>query len=407
MLYFLRQAKRAKQKLAFMRNNKKSRRAFIEFGVKTGIVLPLLASSLYSCSPKEGNEAIDSENNSKKLKILILGGTSFLGPHQIASAINRGHSISTFTRGKTKPSIHKDLFDEVEQLIGDRNDNLTALENRKWDVVIDNSGRNVEWVKQSAALLKDNCGLYLYTSSTGVYFPYLESDYKEDGEVVLTLPEEVGEDEKLEYEYGIMKANSELEVAKQFGADRTIVVRPTYMIGPADKTNRFIHWPIRLSKGGETLIPGREDDPVQYIDVRDVAEWMIRLAEEKNTGTYNAVGPKNMQGMHAFAEEAKNTFDVETTFVKIDDYDFLKANKVYYIVPWIMPTGTNKNSARISNDKAKKNGLTFRPLVESIKDTHDWWYSDAITQAQRDEYELSPKSILVREKSIIEKWKAL
>jgi len=248
-------------------------------------------------------------------------------------------------------------------LIGDRNDNLKALENRKWDAVIDNSGHQVEWTKKSAALLKDNCDLYLYTSSTGVYYPYLTPNGKEESVLVHTVPAGVEGELKMEYDYGVMKANSEIEVIKAFGKDRSIVVRPTYMFGPADRTNRFTHWPIRLSKGGEILIPGKENDPVQYIDVRDVAEWMIRLIETKNTGIFNAVGPKEDTNMYAFVEEAKKAFDVKSTFIKIDDYDFLKENEVHYIIPWIKPIENNKYSADASNSKAKQNGLTFRPLV--------------------------------------------
>jgi len=388
-------------------NKKKSRRSFVVFGLKTGIALPFLSSSLYNCTSKVENQNVESEESNKKLNLLILGGTSFLGPHQIAYAIGRGHSITTFTRGKTQPNIHKDLFGQVEQLVGDRNDDLTALENRQWDAVIDNSGHRVEWTTKTASLLKDQCDLYLYTSSTGVYYPYTKDDYSEGAEVLHTVPETSDEDEQLEYGYGVMKANSELEAIEYFGVDRTIIVRPTYMIGPADKSNRFIHWPIRLSKGGETLLPGKESDPVQYIDVRDVAEWMIRLIEEKKAGTYNAVGPEEEQTMYAFAEEAKKTFDVETSFVKIDDYEFLKAQNIHYIVPWIMPVGNNVGSAKIRNDKAKVNGLTFRPLVESIKDTYDWWYSDAISKEQRETVELNPKSVLVREKSILEAWRLI
>ncbi|MFK8005096.1 MAG: NAD-dependent epimerase/dehydratase family protein, partial [Saprospiraceae bacterium] len=167
-----------------MMNKKESRRTFIQAGIKTGITLPFLASSLFSCTPKTAEQPTDSTSSNQTLKILILGGTSFLGPHQIAYAINRGHSITTFTRGKTQPTVHKDLFKNVEQLIGDRKDNLTALENRKWDAVIDNSGRDVEWTKNSAALLKENCELYLYTSSTGVYYPYLGNDINEDTKLV-------------------------------------------------------------------------------------------------------------------------------------------------------------------------------------------------------------------------------
>ena len=360
---------------------------------------------LMSCNTDKKEQEKTGDKASDKLDILILGGTSFLGPHQVSSALKRGHRISTFTRGKTKPSVHAALFDQVEQLIGDREDNLTALENRKWDVVIDNSGRNVEWIRKSAELLQANCGIYLYTSSTGVYFPYSENGHRESDKVVLKLPEGVDEFMNPSYDYGIMKANSELAAATAFGPDRTIVIRPTYMIGPADKTNRFIHWPIRLSKGGEVLVPGKATDKVQYVYVRDVAEWMIRLAEQKKNGVYNAVGPKATQNVHEFVEEAAKAFDTDATFVKIEDYDFLKDNGIEYIVPWIMPLDGNQGSAMISNEKAIKNGLQFRPLHDTVKDTYTWWNSSAVTQEERDEVEQSPKSILAREQAIIKAWR--
>ncbi|MGJ5641364.1 NAD-dependent epimerase/dehydratase family protein [Formosa sp. S-31] len=382
---------------------KTSRRQFLEFGLKAGLVLPFASSLLYSCMSKTKHE----ETTSKPLKILILGGTSFLGPHQIAYALNRGHSITTFTRGKTQPAIYKDLFNKVEQLTGDRNDDLKALENLSWDAVIDNSGRHAEWTRKSAELLKNNCKLYLYTSSTGVFYPYINSDFKETSDLLYTVPADASGAEKMEYDYGVMKANSEKEALNQFGADRTIIVRPTYMFGPADRTNRFIYWPVRLQQGGEVMLPGKKEDPVQYIDVRDVAEWMIRLIEDKNTGTYNAVGPEKAQTMYAFAEEAKTAFNADTSFVKIDDYDFLKAQNILDMIPWILPEGNNAGSARIHNTKALKNGLTFRPLKSSVKDCIDWWYSDAVDAGRRAEFETSPDSIFLKEKEIIEQWKAL
>ncbi len=386
----------------------KSRRGFIRLGLKFGIAWPFFTPILSSCNSKKEGKEPNTRLASKKLKILILGGTSFLGPHQIAYAINRGHSITIFTRGKTKPTIHKSLFNKVEQLVGDRDNDLTALNNRKWDAVIDNSGHNAEWTKRSAELLKENCDLYLYTSSTGVFYPYVNSDFKEDSIVNLIEPEGITDEElREEYWYGTMKANSELEAINQFGSDKTIIVRPTYMIGPADNSNRFIHWPIRLKRGGEIMIPGKEEDMVQYVDVRDIAEFMIRLIEDKKVGTYNAVGPTTNQNMHSFVEEAKTAFEVETSFVKIDDYDFLIEQNIHNLVPWIMPIENNKGSAKINNQKGKENGLTFRPLTESVKDTYDWWNSNAVTQKQRDEVELDPGSILMREKSILEKWKAL
>lgn len=376
-----------------MSNN---RRDFIKQSLLASATIPLLSQGLWSCTSLEN----------KKLSILILGGTSFLGPHQIKYALDRGHKVSIFTRGKTIPNVNKNVFNKVEHLIGDRENNLTALENRKWNVVIDNSGRNVEWTKKSAQLLKDSCDIYIYTSSTGVYFPYTKANLNESNKVLLKVPKTL-EDEtlKMEFDYGVMKANSEQETIKAFGKERSIIIRPTYMFGPGDKTDRFIHWPIRLAKDGEIMVPGKKGDPLQYIDVRDVAEFMIRLAEQKNYGTYNAVGPTNKESMYDFIEKTKGTFDVKNDFVYIDDYNFLKDNKIYYIIPWIMQDKYNYGSARINNSLAKENGLVFRDLKTSIKETHDWWYSDNLTDERRAKFEQRKGSILVRERELIKKWK--
>jgi len=374
----------------------KSRRNFIKKSIVAGIAIPILGTSLLACETEK----------TKKLKILILGGTSFLGPHQIAYALKRGHSVSIFTRGKTKSTVHKELFDKVEHLIGDRNDNLTALEKGEWDVVIDNSGRNVKWTTDTAELLKDRAKIYLYTSSTGVYYPYLGENITEETKTLTKEPDILeNEDEKLEYWYGVMKTNSENAAIKAFGADRTIITRPTYMFGPGDKTNRFIHWPIRLAKGGEVLVPGKADDLVQYADVRDVAEFMIRLAENKTIGKFNVAGPTTQQTMTGFVNEVKGAFDKNTTLIPIDDYDFLEKNGVSYLVPWIPPVGNNYGSSKAANKKAIAAGLTFRDLKTSVKEMHTWWFSDAITQEERDTFEKNPKGVLAREQEIIKNWK--
>lgn len=378
--------------------NSKSRRDFIKKSLVAGIAIPILGSNLLACDSKEKS----------KLKILILGGTSFLGPHQIAYALKRGHSVSIFTRGKTKSTIHKELFDKVEHLIGDRNDNLKALEKGEWDVVIDNSGRNVKWTTDTAELLKDRAKLYMYTSSTGVYYPYVGENITEETKTLTKEPEILeNEDEKLEYWYGVMKTNSENAAIKAFGIDRTIIARPTYMFGSGDKTNRFIHWPVRLAKGGEVLVPGKAGDLVQYADVRDVAEFMIRLAENNTIGKFNIAGPTEQQTMLAFANEAKGAFNINTTIVSIDDYDFLHKNGIDYLVPWIPPVGKNYGSSKTANKKAIAAGLTFRNLKTSVKEMHDWWYSDAMNQEQRDKFEKAPKGVLMKEQEILKKWKLL
>lgn len=153
------------------------------------------------------------------------------------------------------------------------------------------------------------------------------------------------------------------------------------------------------------MIPGKATDPVQYIDVRDVGEWMIRLGEDKMAGTYNAVGPKTAESISDFVHKAKSAFVVESTFVQVDDYDFLNDNQVYYIVPWIMPDKYNFGSARVDNKKALNAGLKIRDLKESINDLLEWW--NAQDQERREKFEKDPKGILLREEEILRKWKAI
>lgn len=358
------------------------------------MLAPTVASQLAGCAAKT------------TLRILILGGTSFLGPHQIAYALERGHSISTFTRGRTEPSVHQQIFGEVEQLIGDRENDLEALRGKTWDAVIDNSGQRVKWTRDTAQLLKDSTGLYLYTSSTGVYYPYLGSDIKEDTSLVLEMPSSgLDEVQQMEYGYGVMKANSELEVLSEFGADRSILVRPTYMMGPADQTDRFTYWPVRLERGGDVLVPGAENDPVQYIDVRDVAEWMIRLIEQQNTGTFNAVGPDQQTNMSMFVNEAKASFAAESVFTHVNDFAFLKSKSIFDAVPWIMPEGENYGSARVNNARAIENGLTFRPLNTSVTDIYEWWTSGAVSAERMERLTRGQQSLMTREADVLREWR--
>lgn len=374
------------------------RRNLIKNSIKFGIGLPLLGAHFNAF----GLNTQISQSPSKKLKILILGGTSFLGPHQIAYALSQGHSVSTFTRGKTKSTVHQEVFDHVEQLIGDRNNDHSALENRKWDVVIDNSGRDSEWTRKSANLLKDNAGLYIYVSSVSVYFPFLTAGADENSRVLLQDPG--NEEEKNKDSYGVMKAKSEQEAIKAFTAERSIIIRPTFIIGPGDLSDRFIHWPVRLAKGGDVLVPGKKNDPVQYIDVRNLAQWMIHLAENKITGTFNAVGPNPPQNMSEFITQASDSFEAPNKLIHVDDYDFLANNQIYGAVPWVLPQGDYLGITQASNNKAVIAGLTNRSLTETIKDTHQWWYSDALTQSRRDQFELKSDSLLIREKILLEKW---
>ncbi len=381
-----------------------SRRSFITSSLKAGLGASVLGS-IPATSFASGKLGHLLPSGRHPLNILILGGTSFLGPHQIAYALGRGHNISTFTRGRTLPTVHQGLFDEVESLIGDRQNDLDALRGRRWDAVIDNSGRQVSWTRDSAQLLKDSCEVYLYTSSTGVYYPYLTSDIRESQDLVRSVPVGLDEVRSMEYGYGVMKANSEVETIDAFGADRSIIVRPTYMMGPADRTDRFTYWPLRLARGGEVMIPGKIDDPVQYMDVRDVAAWMIRLIEAKNSGTFNAVGPASATGMQAFIHGAHAAFNSAVSFVNVNDYEFLKAHGVHDAIPWIMPVEENYGSARANNEWGIENGLTFRPLAESVRDIHDWWYSGVVPAERMENMTSGPQALMRRETGILEAWK--
>ncbi len=387
-----------------MSDRPRSRRDFLDTSLRAGLAVSA-ASSLGWTSEAAPGPAESERPSLHPLDILILGGTSFLGPHQIAYALGRGHSITTFTRGQTEPSIHQRLFDDVEQLVGDRDVSLDALRGRRWDAVIDNSGRSVEWATEAATLLRDQADVYLYTSSTGVYYPYLGTDIDESTEVLLEAPASASEEQSGEYDYGVMKARSEREVRRLFGEDRSIIVRPTYIMGPADRTDRFTYWPVRLARGGEVLVPG-PDDFVQYIDVRDVSQWMIRLIENRTAGTFNAVGPAAPNRMLPFVYGAHAAFSSAATFTPIDDYDFLVSHGVRFAVPWIPPYGNNFGSARANPDKAIANGLTYTPLAKSVRDTWEWWRSGAVPAERVERMERGERSLITRERAILDAWKA-
>ena len=233
------------------------------------------------------------------LRILILGGTGFIGPHMVRDALARGHAITLFNRGRT--NTH--LFPEVEKLVGDRDGQLGALEGRTWDVVLDNSGYVPRHVRDSAQLLKDASDHYLFTSTAGVYASWYgadggmksapgEPEWPADGTtedhptVVLPEPgsEEVGR------WYGHLKVLCEDAVREAYG-EHCVITRPGLIVGPGDSTDRFTYYPVRIDLGGEVMAFGAPDDPVQYIDARDLAAWSIRLCEDRVSGTYNAVAP--------------------------------------------------------------------------------------------------------------------
>jgi 2'-hydroxyisoflavone reductase len=378
-----------------------SRRHFLMSSIAAGGALGFGLGNPLAAEPVRPGESSHpaSSRQSRSLDILILGGTNLTGPHHVRYALERGHSVTIFTRGRRQPGLFQDAFEHVDHLIGDREDDLEALRGRSWDAVIDASGRNEKWTRDSAELLKDAVGTYLYISSTGVYYPYLTTEIDEDTELV---QEDESEGENVASWYGVMKALSEIEARKVFG-ERTCIVRPGYIVGPLDWTHRGTYWPDRLTRGGEVLVPGKKSDLVQQVDVRDLTEWIIHLLETEVHGVFNATGPASPMTMQEFVHGMRAATSSEVTWTWIEDYDFLIEHEIYYAIPWILPVGDNLGSQRIAIDRAKAAGLTFRPVALTAMETLEWYYSDAVTDEQRAD---PPMAITPeREAEVLTAWK--
>ena len=316
------------------------------------------------------------------LNLLVLGGTGFIGPHLVRHAVLRGHTVTIFTRGRHDA----DLPAGVARLQGDRNGKLEALEGRTWDAVVDDSATNPNWVRLSTSLLKSSAGQYLFTSSTGVYYPYVKRGMDEATPVHYEAADPKDDSET----YGVAKAQCERETQQAFG-DRAIIVRPTYIVGPGDTSDRFPYWPQRLARGGEVLAPGRRDDPVQFIDVRDLAEFMVDLLERKRRGVFNAAGPRSPMTAHEFYHEAARAIGANVRFTFVDDYDFLKAHKIDEAIPWAMLRGNDDGMMSIGNDRAVAAGLRFRPVETTVRDTLAWWPSVAEARRQKPHFTITPE----------------
>jgi 2'-hydroxyisoflavone reductase len=342
---------------------------------------------------------------SKPLRILILGGTGFTGPDQVRYAINRGHKVTVFNRGKTHPGT---LPAGVEQLIGDRNGQLDALKGRQWDVVIDNPTTLPVWVRDAAQILKGNVERYVFISTISVYADTSKAvdensplaEYKGADPMKETMKNVV--DSKFQL-YGPLKALSEKEAEKWF-PEKTLVVRPGLIVGPGDETDRFTYWPVRIDRDGEVLAPGERDDPVQFIDARDLAEWTIRMVENGETGVYNATGPAKQLGIGDMLDQIKAALNSNASFTWVSA-DFLEQQKVsaWSDMPvWIPPRGEEAYAARVNVERALRNGLTFRPLTETARDTLAWFKSQPLQRQAKLRAGLTAE----REKEVLAAWQA-
>jgi 2'-hydroxyisoflavone reductase len=289
----------------------------------------------------------------------------------------RGHTVTLFNRGRSNTAI----FPGVEKLVGDRDGQLDALRGGEWDVVIDNSGYVPRHVRDSTELLKDNVGRYLFISTASVY-QFDQADLPEDAAL---LPLEDPTSEDVGKYYGPLKVVCEETVREVFGS-RGTVVRLHVVAGPGDPTNRFTYWPVRVARGGEMLAPGDRDNPVQFIDVRDLAEFNMQLLERNIGGTYNAAGPTLREmGMAQFLAGVRAITSVPISFRWVDDA-LLRERNVRFPL-WYSQNSPARGACRVRSHRGVAVGLRFRPLAVTALDTIEWFESQA--QDVRDKLRLN------------------
>jgi 2'-hydroxyisoflavone reductase len=383
-----------------------NRRTFLKLSAMAGgsIGLGFMPGASGLLAAEQQDEA-SADQAVKPLRILILGGTGFTGPFQVRYALSRGHKVTVFNRGKTHPG---ELPKEAEQLIGDRNGQLDALKGRKWDVVIDIPTTLPVWVRDAAQILKGNVDRYVFISTTSVYSDNSQPGMDENG----PLAEYRGADAMKETQatlrkfplYSPLKVLSEREAEKWFPR-KTLIIRPGLIVGPGDETDRFTYWPVRLDRGGEVLCPGDpKTDLVQFIDARDLAEWTIRMVEQGANGIFNALGPKSKLTMGQLLDEIKTVTNSDSRFTWVDT-DFLLSQQVspWNDMPvWVASRGPEQGFSMLSNKRALKKGLTFRPIPDTAKATLEWF------RKQPPERQASLRSGITpeREAEVLASWHA-
>jgi 2'-hydroxyisoflavone reductase len=298
------------------------------------------------------------------MRLLVLGGTKFLGRHTVDAALHEGHDVTTFTRGETNPG----LFPGVENLRGNRDADLAALREGRWDGVVDTSGYVPRIVRQSAELLRDRVGRYVFVSSISAYGDFSKPITEATPVAELDDPDT----EQIMENYGALKAACERVVDEVYG-DRSAQVRAGLIVGPYDPTDRFTYWPRRVAAGGEVLAPGSPDAPVQFVDARDLARWLVRLALEGPGGAFNATGPLEPLSFGDLLERSRAVLGSDARFVWVEDKRILDAG----VQPWMelplwLPDGDYAGMARADISRAVDAGLRFRPLEETVADTLAW-----------------------------------
>jgi 2'-hydroxyisoflavone reductase len=325
------------------------------------------------------------------MKLLILGGTRFVGRHLVTAARARGHEVTLFNRGRHST----DAPAGVETILGDRNRDLDKLRGRRWDALVDTCGYLPRTVKASAEILSSSVNTYVFVSSLSAYADFSQAGIDESAPLATLTSEQLAKANAIDPSgqasaasygemYGGLKALCEQELSEVL-PDRVFVIRPGLIVGPHDYTDRFTYWVERVARGREVLAPGRPDHYVQFIDARDLAEWTVNMAERKEAGVYNANGFPHELTMERLLNECKMASDSDAAFTWVSE-DFLLNEKV---APWSeLPLWMPEEAAPhlkgfmfVSSSKAVAAGLTFRPLSTTIKETLSWWETDCPDQA--------------------------
>jgi 2'-hydroxyisoflavone reductase len=357
------------------------RREFLQVSLAAGA---LLASRSLA-------RAHDGHDATPKLKILILGGTGFIGPALVEQAKAHGHTITLFNRGKT----NKELFPELEKIVGDRDpkkgDGIKGLEGRTWDVVFDDCGYYPRHVTASSELFaKNNVGHLLYVSSISCYAKNDVENADETAELAV-LSDPAVEKMGAGYEnYGGLKALCEAAAEKAM-PKKTTVIRPGYIVGPGDPTDRFTYWPVRFDQGGKILVPGAATDPLQVIDVRDLAAFMLRCAEKKTFGVFNACGPKERLPWGDVLEACKKASSAKDIEMKWISAEKLATMKGVEFPIWAPYAGESKGFHTVSNKRAVEAGMTFHTIQSTVTDTLAWWKTLPAERRERIVRQFDPK----------------
>lgn len=348
---------------------KNSRRQFIKAGVA--------GSAALACGIPEGAMAGLEHNAHSPLSILVLGGTGFIGPHMVREALRRGHSVTLFNRRRT----NNRLFPDLKTIKGDRDGDLDGLKGRQWDAVIDNSGYVPRHVQESTRLLSPNSKRYLFVSSVSVYESFTVTNTEDSP--LASLADETTETVTGET-YGALKALCEKRAAAEMDADRLTIIRPTYICGPGDHTDRFSYWPVRTQKGGEMIWPGTPSDAIQIVDVRDLANFTIDCLDHNISGIFNAATPIDSYTMGDLLKDSQalagNT--IEPLWVG-EDFAYQQGLVGGRALPiWHPSGGEFAVAGGFSAAAAVTAGLHNRPTRETTRDLLTWWQTlDADRQA--------------------------